>query len=288
MRVSAKADYALRALAELAVAAPGPVKGERIATAQDIPLKFLENILLELRHAELVASQRGAEGGYWLAGAAGGDQPRRRHPRRRGADRERARARAPRTSSTPVPAEGAASERAGSRCARTCAPCSRAMTLADVRRGQAPGRAKSTAIGRGCAARLGEASRTTRSSERCARRDVHDLPRLELELLAGRASPAPRAARRRRGRARRAPRSRGGRSARPSPRRRRSRVESDLDVVRAHERVAEAVDRADEAHHELVRRDARRGRAACRSARCGRGSSPRSGRRPPSPPPGRA
>ena len=67
MRVSAKVDYALRALAELAVAPPGPVKGERIATAQGIPLKFLENILLELRRSEIVASQRGAEGGYWLA-----------------------------------------------------------------------------------------------------------------------------------------------------------------------------------------------------------------------------
>jgi Rrf2 family protein len=67
MRVSAKVDYAIRALAELAVAPPGPVKGERLATAQGIPLTFLENILLELRRAEIVASQRGAEGGYWLA-----------------------------------------------------------------------------------------------------------------------------------------------------------------------------------------------------------------------------
>jgi Rrf2 family protein len=68
VRISAKADYALRAMAELAAAAgSGPVKGERIATAQGIPVKFLENILLELRHAGLVASQRGAEGGYWLA-----------------------------------------------------------------------------------------------------------------------------------------------------------------------------------------------------------------------------
>ena len=68
MRISAKADYALRAMAELAAAAgEGPVKGERVASAQGIPLKFLENILLELRRAGLVASQRGAEGGYWLA-----------------------------------------------------------------------------------------------------------------------------------------------------------------------------------------------------------------------------
>jgi Rrf2 family protein len=68
VRVSAKADYALRAAAELAVAeGAGPVKGEQLARAQGIPPKFLENILLELRHAGLVQSQRGAEGGYWLA-----------------------------------------------------------------------------------------------------------------------------------------------------------------------------------------------------------------------------
>jgi Rrf2 family protein len=64
MRVSAKADYALRAVLELAAAGEGPVKGERIAQAQNVPLKFLENILLELRHDGLVASQRGADGGY--------------------------------------------------------------------------------------------------------------------------------------------------------------------------------------------------------------------------------
>ena len=68
MRVSAKVDYAVRAGAELAAAAgDGPVKGDTIAQAQQIPLKFLENILLDLKHAGLVQSQRGAEGGYWLA-----------------------------------------------------------------------------------------------------------------------------------------------------------------------------------------------------------------------------
>src|SRR5437660_12787408 len=67
VRVSAKADYALRAVIELAASADGPVKGERIAQAQQIPLKFLENILGDLKHAGLVRSQRGAEGGYWLA-----------------------------------------------------------------------------------------------------------------------------------------------------------------------------------------------------------------------------
>ena len=67
MRVSAKVDYALRACAELADAGGGPVKGDRLAQAQQIPLKFLENILLDLKHAGLVQSQRGAEGGYWLS-----------------------------------------------------------------------------------------------------------------------------------------------------------------------------------------------------------------------------
>ncbi len=71
MRVSAKTDYAVRALLELAVAGDGPVKGERLAESQAIPLKFLENILTDLRHAGIIRAQRGAEGGYWLARDAG-------------------------------------------------------------------------------------------------------------------------------------------------------------------------------------------------------------------------
>jgi Rrf2 family protein len=68
VRVSAKTDYAIRAALELASAEDDkPVKGERIATAQAIPLRFLENILMQLRHAGLVESRRGAEGGYRLA-----------------------------------------------------------------------------------------------------------------------------------------------------------------------------------------------------------------------------
>jgi Rrf2 family protein len=67
MRISAKADYAVRAAIELAGASDeGPVKGERISEAQDVPLRFLENILGEMKHAGLVQSQRGTEGGYWL------------------------------------------------------------------------------------------------------------------------------------------------------------------------------------------------------------------------------
>ena len=67
MRVSAKADYAVRAAAELAASPDGPVKGERLADSQDIPLQFLEHILLDLKHSGIVRARRGAKGGYWLA-----------------------------------------------------------------------------------------------------------------------------------------------------------------------------------------------------------------------------
>ena len=68
MRISAKVDYAVRAAIELAGAdRASPLKGDRIAVAQDIPMKFLENILSELRRAGLVGSRRGTDGGYWLA-----------------------------------------------------------------------------------------------------------------------------------------------------------------------------------------------------------------------------
>ena len=68
MRISAKTDYALRAAIELAAMdADGPVKGELIANAQGIPLRFLENILGDLRNAGIVESRRGVDGGYLLA-----------------------------------------------------------------------------------------------------------------------------------------------------------------------------------------------------------------------------
>lgn len=68
MRITAKADYAVRAAAELAAAEPGvPVKGEALARAQAMPLNFLENILRELRRAGIVRTQRGQDGGYLLA-----------------------------------------------------------------------------------------------------------------------------------------------------------------------------------------------------------------------------
>ena len=79
MRLSARVDYALRAVAELAAvagdpdgsrqapAADRPVTAERLANAQKIPPKFLESILLQLRRGGIVTAQRGPEGGYRLA-----------------------------------------------------------------------------------------------------------------------------------------------------------------------------------------------------------------------------
>lgn len=68
MHVTAKADYAVRAVVELAAGSDGPPrKVDDIAQAQHIPLSFLENILTQLRSAGIVRSQRGPEGGYWLA-----------------------------------------------------------------------------------------------------------------------------------------------------------------------------------------------------------------------------
>jgi Rrf2 family protein len=67
VRLSAKADYAIRAAVELAAHTDTNLKADRIAAAQEIPLRFLEHILLDLKHAQLVDSRRGAEGGYRLA-----------------------------------------------------------------------------------------------------------------------------------------------------------------------------------------------------------------------------
>jgi Rrf2 family protein len=72
VRVTAKVDYAVRAALVLArawQADSGAVKGDRIGAEQKIPVKYLENILSELRQSGLVRSQRGADGGYWLAKA---------------------------------------------------------------------------------------------------------------------------------------------------------------------------------------------------------------------------
>jgi Rrf2 family protein len=70
MRLSARVDYALRASAELAVSGNHPVTAVQLAEAQQIPPKFLENILGQLRRSGLIRSQRGPDGGYWLARSA--------------------------------------------------------------------------------------------------------------------------------------------------------------------------------------------------------------------------
>jgi Rrf2 family protein len=67
MRLSARADYALRAAIEIATVTEGHVTAEQVAGRQRIPVKFLETILTQLRRANLVRSQRGPDGGFWLA-----------------------------------------------------------------------------------------------------------------------------------------------------------------------------------------------------------------------------
>ncbi|UGQ12137.1 Rrf2 family transcriptional regulator [Yinghuangia sp. ASG 101] len=66
MQISAKADYAVRALLELARDAARPLTCEAMASSQEIPFRFLKSVVGELRRAGLVRSQRGCEGGYWL------------------------------------------------------------------------------------------------------------------------------------------------------------------------------------------------------------------------------
>src|SRR5499427_2335449 len=67
MRLSARSDYALRAVIELAASGGGHVTADHLARTQVIPGKFLEAILTQLRRAGLVRSQRGPDGGFWLA-----------------------------------------------------------------------------------------------------------------------------------------------------------------------------------------------------------------------------
>lgn len=66
MRVTAKSDYAVRAMLELARVHPAPLKGDEVASRQGTPLKFTEHILADMRRAGFVASRRGADGGYRL------------------------------------------------------------------------------------------------------------------------------------------------------------------------------------------------------------------------------
>ena len=68
MNISARVDYALRGLLVLAAEPPpGVMKGDVLAAEQDLPLKFLERILIELRRGGLVVTRRGGDGGYRLA-----------------------------------------------------------------------------------------------------------------------------------------------------------------------------------------------------------------------------
>lgn len=66
MRIPARVDYAIRAMAELAAAGGQQVKAEDLALAQNMPEKFLRSIMTDLRRARLVSSQRGPEGGFSL------------------------------------------------------------------------------------------------------------------------------------------------------------------------------------------------------------------------------
>jgi Rrf2 family protein len=70
MHISAKVDYAVRALLALTLSDGRPVPGAALAAEQHLPVKFLEGILAELRRSGIVASQRGSEGGYRLARSA--------------------------------------------------------------------------------------------------------------------------------------------------------------------------------------------------------------------------
>jgi len=68
VKLTARADYAVRAALELATVGDGDlVKADRVAEAQDIPRHFLDNILTDLRRAGLVFTQRGPDGGSRLA-----------------------------------------------------------------------------------------------------------------------------------------------------------------------------------------------------------------------------
>lgn len=67
MHISAKIEYAVRALLVLAAAEGGPLSGATLAQAQGLPPKFLDGILAELRRSHIIVSQRGSDGGYRLA-----------------------------------------------------------------------------------------------------------------------------------------------------------------------------------------------------------------------------
>lgn len=67
MQISARVDYAVRAMLEIAAARPERVNRDDIACRQDLPTRYLEPILRDLSRSRLLVSQRGASGGYVLA-----------------------------------------------------------------------------------------------------------------------------------------------------------------------------------------------------------------------------
>ncbi len=249
MRLSAKADYAVRAAVELAAADEGPVKGEAIAAAQGISLKFLENILSEMRHAGLVASRRGAEGGYWLARPASeitvADVMRAVEGPLATVRGERARAGRPTTARRPR------CRASGSRCARTCARCSRHVTLADLAAGKLPARIEKLASEPECWLTSADPPSPAATGRSGATQTMSPLVHVErLGLAAGDlhrdAGPV--------GEHQLDPHleaevhdARDHRLERPV-----ARLGRDAQVVRAHEPAAERRDRAEEAHHEVV------------------------------------
>ena len=66
MRLTAKVDYALRAVCALARARPGSMTSDAVAESEGVPRRFLETILTDLRRGGLVASRRGPDGGHQL------------------------------------------------------------------------------------------------------------------------------------------------------------------------------------------------------------------------------
>ena len=278
MRISARADYALRAAAELAAAGGGPVKGDALATAQAIPHKFLENILADLRHARLVRSQRGADGGYWLA------QPAEEISL---ADVIRAvegplasvRGEAPEDVEYP----GAAEHLQDDLDRRPRQPA-RGRRARHARRPRRRASCRRRSSGSGTTPRRG--SRADRPAGGAATRSSPPRARARRPR---RASAEPRPPRRPSARPRPAPRSRGARRAGPSPPPSRPPGGAESAMSCGRTSSPPTVETGpEEAHHELV------GRLVVELARradlldLAVAQHARSGRRPPSPPPGRA
>jgi Rrf2 family protein len=67
MRITAKGEYAAKAVLHLALLYPEVITIQEIARRHRIPLKYLEHILLELKRGGLLESRRGVRGGYTLA-----------------------------------------------------------------------------------------------------------------------------------------------------------------------------------------------------------------------------